>query len=109
MRLRGRLLRLGAALVLAAGSMGPLAAIQATRVSAAVNTYQVGVDNANPSGKNFEFTDFYPRAGLVIHNGDVVHFGINAGATPDSFHTATLGKLGEPLAQIAQNHPFALP
>ena len=53
----------------------------------------IGVDHATPTGHNFEYTDFFPRGGLRVHQGDVVDFGW--ANTPDGLHTATLLRSGE--------------
>lgn len=67
----------------------------------------IGVDHAPPAGHNFEYVDFFPRAGVKVHTGDVVAF--QWGRTPDGFHTATLLKTGETPAQAWQNTPLAVP
>lgn len=56
----------------------------------------IGVDNNSPSRENFGFLDYYPRAGVKAHNGDVVGFRFTPPATSDQIHTATLGKAGTP-------------
>jgi len=62
-------------------------------------TLVVGVDNNSPTGENFAFLDYYPRAGISVHNGDVVGFHFTPPASSDQIHTATLGTPGEsPLA-----------
>jgi plastocyanin len=78
-------------------------------------TYTIGVDALNPPGKNFEYTDFFPRGvkpsttlttgatpSLTVRNGDVLHFRWTPQASPDSAHTATLVAQDESLA-TAQN------
>lgn len=62
--------------------------VAATSSTAASAPLVIGVDNATPSGKNFEYTDFFPRAATIVHNGDVVDFRWNTGS-PDGFHTVT--------------------
>ena len=52
-------------------------------------TYTIGVDNASPSGHNYQYVDYFPRNGTTIHDGDVLDFRWNAGSL-DGFHTATL-------------------
>ena len=42
---------------------------------AATQTVAIGVDHSPPGGHNFEYVDFFPRAGVKIHTGDVVDFG----------------------------------
>ena len=56
---------------------------------AAPTMLTIGVDNATPAGHNWEFLDYYPRGGVSIHNGGLIHFKL--GTAPDAFHTATLG------------------
>ena len=60
---------------------------------AATQTVAIAVDHGPPIGHNFEYVDFFPRAGVKIHRGDVVDFGW--AHTPDGLHTATLLKTGE--------------
>ncbi len=73
------------------------------------NVYTIGVDAINPPGKNFEYTDFFPRGfktsatgavtpSLTVRNGDVLHFLWTPQASPDSAHTATLVAQNESLA-----------
>jgi plastocyanin len=57
----------------------------------------IGVDNASPSGHNFEYVDFFPHAATKVHLGDVIDFAWNAGS-PDGFHTATLLRPGQSVA-----------
>jgi hypothetical protein len=57
----------------------------------------IGVDNASPSGHNFEYVDFFPNSATTVHLGDVIDFAWNAGS-PDGFHTATLLKPGQSVA-----------
>ena len=42
---------------------------------AATQTVAIGVDHAPPSGRDFEYVDFFPRSGVKIHSGDVIDFG----------------------------------
>ncbi len=88
----------------------------------APTTLTIGVDNATPSGHNWEFLDYSPRGGVNIHNGSTIHFKL--GTAPDAFHTATLGacldNAGSPVActsgtstetaaQIYSNFPQVVP
>src|SRR5256885_526637 len=57
----------------------------------------IGVDNATPAGHNLEYVDFFPHAVTMVHLGDVIDFAWNAGS-PDGFHTATLLKPGQSVA-----------
>ncbi len=68
----------------------------------------IGVDNEGPSGHNFQYLDFYPRQGTLIHNGSVIGFNFNTKSL-DGFHTATLGKQGESASDIVANHPLFVP
>jgi plastocyanin len=70
----------------------------------------IGVDNATPSGHNFEYVDFFPHAATTVHLGDVIDFAWNAGS-PDGFHTATLLKPGESVAAAyaAPENQLAIP
>ncbi|MHB8509548.1 MAG: cupredoxin domain-containing protein [Candidatus Dormibacteria bacterium] len=83
--MRRRLLGAVAGVGLVAGSMIPFA----QTASAASQTLTIGIDNASPTARNFEFLDYYPRGGVNVHNGDVLHFKMNA--SPDGFHTVTIG------------------
>jgi plastocyanin len=58
----------------------------------------IGVDNATPSGHNFQYVDFFPHAATMVHLGDVIDFAWSAGS-PDGFHTATLLPPGQTVAQ----------
>jgi len=68
-------------------------------VPAAASTpvHVIGVDNASPSGHNFEYVDFFPHSATRVHLGDVIDFAWNPGS-PDGFHTATLLKPGQSVA-----------
>ncbi|HEY9286692.1 MAG TPA: hypothetical protein VIT43_01580 [Candidatus Dormibacteraeota bacterium] len=57
--------------------------------TAAAAAATIGVDNATPSGHNFEYIDFFPRDSAIIRDDSTVGFQWNAGS-PDGFHTATL-------------------
>lgn len=72
----------------------PVAAAPAPPCTVA-NTYVIGVDNANPSGKNWEFPDYYPRTGTMVNRGACLDFKWNSSAGPDSAHSATLMKTGD--------------
>ena len=72
---------------------------------------KIGVDNATPSGHNFEYVDFFPRAGAVIHDGDTVDFAWNP-SSPDGFHTASIVPLSGPddsPQKTWTNHPAIQP
>jgi alpha-tubulin suppressor-like RCC1 family protein len=51
-------------------------------------TYTIGVDNAVAPGKDWQYDDFFPRAGIKAHNGDTLHFIWNP-ASVDPEHTVT--------------------
>ena len=57
-------------------------------------TFTIGVDNASPGGHNFEYVDYFPRAGVNVHQGDVIDFKWNFGL--DGLHTATFLPPGTP-------------
>lgn len=83
------------------------AAVTPAHAAAAV-TLTVGVDNASPAGHNWEFSDFFPRAGINVHNGDTLHFVLNL-ASADGLHNVTLGTLGKSASQIAADNPTFAP
>jgi plastocyanin len=83
-------------LALVAGSV--LGALPAS--AAGSRTLVIGVDNFSPAKENFAFLDYYPRAGIKLHNGDVVGFRFTPPATSDEIHTATLGTPDETAVQI---------
>jgi len=91
-----------------AASVGLVAAVAAPASSATSTTYTVGVDNAAPPGHNWEYTDFFPSAGVTVHNGDVLHFAFS-NFSPDSLHTATLLPEGETGPQAWQSTPILTP
>jgi len=69
----------------------------------------IGVDNSSPSGENFGFLDYYPRAGVKVHNGDVVGFRFTPPPTSDEIHTATLGTPGESAVGIFTSPKYPQP
>jgi len=97
------------AVIVSVGLAGGLVVVPAmTDVAhAAVQTVAIAVDHAPPSGHDFEYVDFFPRAGVMIHSGDVVDFGW--ASSPDGFHSATLLKIGETPAQGWAAHPLIVP
>ena len=102
MRVRMRLTALGAM----AGLITAVMAMAAPAHAAAIpTTYEIGVDNVNPAGHLFMYTDFFPRSGTQVLSGDIVDFKWNAGS-PDGFHTATVLKQGDtPNAVFAATPP----
>lgn len=85
-----------------------IGAMSAGATSAAPSPIKIGVDNAGPSGHNFEYVDFFPRSGAVIHNGDIVDFAWNPAAL-DGFHTVTFVPFRMTPGQIWQQHPLVKP
>lgn len=83
-------------------------AVSPASAAAAPATLTIGVDNASPAGHNWEFLDYFPRSGVNVHNGDILHFKFNTGSV-DGFHTATLGALGQSADQIGAAIPGLSP
>jgi plastocyanin len=75
---------------------------------AAPTTYTIGVDNASPANHLFQYTDFFPRGGTTVLQGDVVDFKWNTGS-PDGFHTTTLLKTGDTPDQVFAATPPVTP
>ncbi|TML39465.1 MAG: hypothetical protein E6G27_10920 [Actinobacteria bacterium] len=75
-----------------------------TAHAAAPTTYTIGVDFASPQGHNFQYTDYFPRGSVNIHNGDVVDFKWNQGSL-DGFHSATLIAQGQTPNQVWAANP----
>ena len=73
----------------------------------ATGPVSIGVDHTPPRGHDFQYVDFFPRARVNIHTGTVVGFHWNA--SPDGFHTTTLLKTGETVAQALAAHPLVVP
>jgi plastocyanin len=82
--------------------------IGAVSVGASITPIKIGVDNAGPSGHNFEYVDFFPRTGAVIHNGDIVDFAWNPAAV-DGFHTVTFVPTDQTPEYIWGHHPLINP
>lgn len=87
---------LGGALLPAAAPMAALAH--------SPTVYTIGVDNAGPTGHNFEYVDYFPREGVKVAAGDVLDFNWN-NASLDGAHTATFLTKGESLPQLALPTP----
>lgn len=85
-------------------SIALLPAGSAPARAAAPATLTIHVDNAPPAGHSWEFLDYFPRSGVNIHNGDVLHYVFNT-ASVDGFHNVTLGASGETAAQINNSNP----
>jgi hypothetical protein len=63
-------------------------------------TVPTGVDHARPGGRDFEYTDFFPRGGTVVHQGDLLDSAW--GSSPDGLHTATVLATGTSPEQAGQ-------
>lgn len=94
-------LALGA--MVASGFIGALSA----GATSAPPVHVIGVDNASPSGHNFEYVDFFPHSATKVHLGDVIDFAWNAGSS-DGFHTATLLKPGQSVAAGYAANPLVI-
>lgn len=75
---------------------------------AAVTTYTIGVDNATPASHLLMYTDFFPRGGTSVLQGDLIDFKWNTGS-PDGFHTATVLKAGDTPALVYAANPPVTP
>jgi plastocyanin len=95
--------------MVAAAWAGSLIVVPVLPAGAAVpsRTIAIGVDHSTPGGHNFEYVDYFPRAGVAVHTNDVLDFGW--ANTPDGLHTATLLKTGETPQQAWQANPLAVP
>jgi plastocyanin len=96
--MRARLAILAAVLAVAGASL-PLAAARATPAV----TVPIGVDHPPPGGHDFEYTDFFPRHGTVVHRGDLLDFAW--ASSPDGLHTATVLSAGTSPEQASQQFP----
>jgi plastocyanin len=65
--------------------------------AAAQTTFKIGVDNAAPKGHDWLFVDFFPRASVKVHRGDVLDFSWNKGAIDGLHEVAFLATGGQPL------------
>jgi plastocyanin len=92
---------MGAATLVVVGLSGGVRA-----QTAAPSTYSIGVDAMAPVGHNWEYTNFFPSAGISVHNGDVLDFKWGLGISLDALHTATVLPLGETAAQAWQAEPL---
>jgi plastocyanin len=99
---RGRLAVLAAVLA-ATGAALPPAVARATQPA----TVPIGVDHAPPPGHDFEYTDFFPRRGTVVHQGDVLDFAW--ASSPDGLHTATVLGAGTSPRQAGRQLPLVVP
>lgn len=64
-----------------------LAGVTSTLATAGT-VYTIGVDNAGPSGHDYQYVDYFPRAGVNVQGGDVLDFRWNNGSR-DGLHTVT--------------------
>jgi plastocyanin len=71
-------------------------------------TLKVGVGAAMPAGHSIEYTDFFPRTGISVHNGDVIDFSVPSGASTDDLHVVALLKQGTTAAQAMSDPSNAL-
>ena len=67
--------------------------------AATAATYVIGVGAAPPAGQNIEYTDFFPRSGINVHNGDVLDLRVPAGASTDDTHIPALLPQNETVQQ----------
>jgi len=70
----------------------------------AQTVYTIGVDNAGPTGHDFEYVDYFPREGAKVSAGDVLNFHWNT-STVDGAHTATFLPKGAPFPGLAIPEP----
>jgi len=102
----------GASLALAGGTM--LAAVPApagaTARSAGVGAAAgappivIGVDNAAPPGKNWEYTHYFPESGVNVPQGSLVLFQWNPESL-NGLHSVTFVPSGQTLAQARAAYP----
>jgi plastocyanin len=83
-----------------------LASAGGARTSAAVTpqTLTIKVDEAPPTGHNWEFLDYFPRSGVSVHNNDTLHFAFQT-ASLDGFHNVTLGTPSQSTDSISTANP----
>jgi plastocyanin len=104
----GKRLRLfSTALALGALVAGVFVGTISVGADTAPPVHVIGVDNASPSGHNFEYVDFFPHSATKLHVGDTIDFAWNAGS-PDGFHTATLLKPGQSVATGYEGYPLVV-
>jgi plastocyanin len=71
-------------------------------------TLTIGVGAAPPSGHAIEYTDFFPRTGISLHNGDVVDFTVPSGESTDDLHVVDVLKQGVTATQAMSDPADAL-
>ena len=67
----------------------------------------IGVDHAGPAGTNWQYTDFFPRSRLAVHQGELVDFAWAQVA--DGFHNVALLPAGVAASAAWATWPIALP
>src|SRR5579864_4860371 len=77
-----------------------LAGVTST-LATADTVHTIGVDNAGPSGHDYQYVDYFPRSGVNVHTGDILDFRWNTGSR-DGLHTVTFVPSG------AAQPPFAV-
>lgn len=97
-----RLLPLLAATLAVVGASLPPATAGATPTV----TVPIGVDHAPPRGHDFEYTDFFPRRGTAVHQGDMLDFAW--ASSPDGLHTATVLAASTSPEQARQQLPLVV-
>ncbi|HLZ31071.1 MAG TPA: hypothetical protein VKV73_27445 [Chloroflexota bacterium] len=65
----------------------PLASTASTLATTGT-VHMIGVDNAGPSGHDYQYVDYFPRSGVNVHSGDILDFRWNTGSQ-DGLHTVT--------------------
>jgi hypothetical protein len=70
----------------------PAATAGPTTVSAPTDPIRIGLDAGTPPGHNFGYNDFFPRAGVRVHRGDLVNFAW--ASTPDGLHNVAVLRQG---------------
>jgi plastocyanin len=103
----GMIRRLRWVVVAAGGGLLAMLLPVSVAANAPPTVYPIGVDHAGPANHDFEYVDFFPRAGIRLHAGDVFDFGW--AQAPDGLHTSTLLKTGETVAQGLQEFPLVVP
>lgn len=91
----------------AAALIGSVLAATGSAGAAGARTVGIGVDSASPAGHNFQYTDFFPRTGTTVHQGDVVDFAWSS--APDGFHNVAVLKAGETPAQAWKANEAVVP
>jgi plastocyanin len=112
---RRQLLGIGAAVALAvyglsvvisgaAGASPPPARPTASFAAAAAPPIVIGVDNAPPAGKNWQYTHYFPETNVNVPQGSVVLFQWATGQL-NGLHSVTFVPNGQTEAQVRQAYP----